>query len=294
MTITLKHPDAPATKKQLWTLEQLSGKSYKDADLTMQSASNMIEALELKKIADARKNQVIDDRTPFQEPHVTIVEGDQRSGKTTYVIGKTKDAYYKFCVKKYCLDILHMDCEVKAYDSKTRVAKIKYKGEVKLIQIPKDYKLNAMTEKDGKIVSGFKVFSNIHIYGFPYVYIPSFRHLLKWLENGFISDGYLIVDEAHIGISARSGMTSQGQGFVDQYFQFGKSRLEVFLITHMARLIDWTARTVPTQRVHCTYNEKKKEITYTLQRKGQRGETEHTFDATQYWCNMNSNEKVKK
>jgi hypothetical protein len=126
----------------------------------------------------------------------------------------------------------------------------------------------------------------------PYVYVPSFRHMLKWLKCGLISNGWLIMDEAHVGINARAGMTKLGQELVKQCFQFGKSKLDVMLITHMARLIDWTFRTVPTQRVHCSYDAKRHEVTYTLRKKDQKGTTEHTFDATQYWGSYRTNEKV--
>ena len=221
-------------------------------------------------------------KQPHTEAHVRIVEGDQRSGKTCYAVGYIKDTYDKDCVNIFCRDVLKIDCIVKSYDRKTRVARIKYNGENKLIQIPISYEL----------ISPLRIFSNIHLYGIPYVYIPSFTIMLKWLQQGVISNGWLLADEAHRGMSARGGMSKMGRAFVDEYFQFGKSLLDVILITHMSRLIDWTARAIPTERIHCSYNEKTYKITYSKKKRGEQGTKEITFDARQYFPYYETNEKV--
>ena len=43
--VTLKTPEAPATKKQLWLLHILTKTDTRNLDITMQEASNRIEAL---------------------------------------------------------------------------------------------------------------------------------------------------------------------------------------------------------------------------------------------------------
>lgn len=279
----LKNPTAPATKRQLFRLAQLTGEDIPSNTITMQEASDRIEKLELEALAEQGNDVLFDvGQEAFSEAHVTIVEGDQRSGKTVYVVGKVRDAYDKDCVRIYCNDILHIQVEVKSYDRQYRVAKIKHDGQIKLIQIPTAYTLR----------SPMLIFANIHLYGIPYVYVPSFRHMLKWLKDGFIFDGILIIDEAHVGLGARSSMTRLGIEMRDQYFQFGKSLLDVYLITHMARLIDWCARTVPTKRVHTTYNPKTYKVEYTMREKGSSMTKELSFYAPQYWMNYNKNEKV--
>jgi hypothetical protein len=249
----------------------------------MQKASDKIEDLEHLPQVDPLESEFIDD-TPFSEAKVTIVSGDQRSGKTCYAVGKVVDAYRKDCVRVYCEQVLKINCEVIAYYKQDRVAKIKVNGQTKLIQIPTNYKL----------VTPLRIFSNIHLYGVRYVYIPSFYHLAKWLKLGIISNGWLIMDEAHVGMGARAGMTKLGQDLVVQCMQLGKSKLEVLLITHIPRLIDWVGRMIPTRSVHCTYDEKKRVINFTLKKKGEPNPVEHHFDATQYWPNYRSNEKVNK
>ncbi|MFA5300472.1 MAG: hypothetical protein WC389_19980 [Lutibacter sp.] len=277
--LILQNPNAPASRKQVNYIRQLTGENV--SGLTVAQASKRIEELELEAIANQAMDQIIDD-VPFSEAHVSIVQGSQRGGKTVYAVGKVVDAYRKDCVAIYCKDVLHIEYEVKAYYKAERIAKIKQNGMIKYIEIPKSYEL----------CSPMKIFSNIHLYGLPYVYIPSFKHLAVWLKSGFVSNGWLIMDEAHVGINARSGSTTLGKELVTQCMQLGKSKLDVMLITHMPRLIDWVARTIPTKAITCTYNEKNHRVTYTLRRKGESNTEEHSFDASQYWPNYRTNEKV--
>lgn len=280
--VTIKNPDAPATAKQLYRLHELTGRDTRDWDLTKQKASNAIENLELKELARNTDLIIPDDASPHTEAHVKIITGAQRGGKTGTAVGFIKDSYDKDCVRIYCEKIFHVKCEVKAYYRKDRVAKIKHEGKVKYIEIPKEYKLH----------SPMRIFSNIHLFGMPYVYIPTFRHLIKWLKIGFIKKGWVLVDEAHLGINARAGMTQLGQELEKQSFQFGKMELDVIIITHMTRLIDWAIRTIPTEKLDCIYNPKNHKVTYAIKKKGQSGEREVTYDATQYWGNYWTNEKV--
>jgi hypothetical protein len=231
---------------------------------------------------EASLQNQLDDSGAFSHARIAIVNGSMRSGKSVYCVAKIREAYDKDCILIYCRDILKIDCEVKAYYREDRVAKIKHKNVLKYIEIPKSYELK----------SPMRIFSNIHLYGIPYVYVPTFKHMLVWLKNGFISDGFLLIDEAHVGMSARGTQTLEGRAWVSQIFQLAKSQLEVFLITHEARMIDLLARFAPTKRVFCEYDEKTKRVNYTLKEKGVQGEKKHSFYAPQYWGNYRTSEKV--
>ena len=280
--VQITNPDAPATKRQLWTIHELTGEDTRGWQLTKQQASNKIEELELKKIEHDLPAIPLDDSQPFTEAHVQIVEGDQRGGKTAYAIKTIFTAYYKDCVKIFCKEVLGLDVEILSYKKRKRIAKIKHIGKIKYIRIPDEYKLH----------SPMRIFSNIHIFGAPYFYIPSFRHMLYGLRTGKISKGWLLSDESHQGMSARNGMSAMGKEFVGQYYQFGKSLLDVIIITHHARMIDYLARLVPTKRVHCSYDKVTKRVSYSLREKGVPGTMEYSFDATEWWGNYYSNEKV--
>jgi hypothetical protein len=93
-------------------------------------------------------------------------------------------------------------------------------------------------------------------------------------------------------MNARACMTALGKELESQYFQFRKMRLNVIIITPMARLIDWTMRTIPTEHVHCTYNAKAHKVTATIRKKGMKGERKVDFDGKQYWPNFRTNERI--
>lgn len=280
--VQLAHPEAPASKKQLWALHELTGKDTQNWKLTMQQASDKIQELELKKIEQELPAIIDDTEQPFSEAHVTICEGDQRSGKSVYAVKTIFQAYYKDAVRIFCEKVLGIKVEVLNYKKKTRIAKIKHDGRKKYIRIPENYKLK----------SPIRIFSNIHLFGIPYAYVPTFRHMLHWLKTGVIRDGWLLSDESHQGMSARNGMSVMGKEFVGQYYQFGKSLLDVIIITHHSRMIDYLARLVPTKRVHCTYEKRTHRVTYSMREKGKPGTVEYSFDAGEYFGNYRTNEKV--
>ncbi len=236
-------------------------------------------------LADSResaKGKGEDERAPFTEAHVTIVEGEQGGGKSITATARVRDAYDKDCVRVFCQKVMRIKCEVKSYDRKTRIAKIRHNGGRKQLRIPSSYKLH----------SPMQIFCNYHLFGFPYVYIPSFDHTLAWLKQGIIVDAWLIVDEAYVGMNARESMRALGKELEKQYFQFRKMQLNVIIVTPMARLVDWAMRTIPTERIHCTYNEKSRKVTVTIRKKGIPGEHKFDYDSTPYRANFRTNERI--
>lgn len=233
-------------------------------------------------IAKEAESLLLEEDKPFSEAHVTIVEGDQRSGKTTYGVAKICDAYDKDCARIFCEEVLKISCEVKAYYREERIIKIKHDGQIKMLKVPESYQMH----------SPMRIFSRIHLYGIPYVFVPNYRIMLTWLKNGFLSDGWLLADEAYRGMGARNGMTALGKEWVGEYFQFGKSKLDVIIITHSARMIDYLARMIPTKRIHTRYDPKTYKVLYTVRKKGESGTKEYSFFAPRYWGRYRTNEKV--
>lgn len=319
----LRNPEAPATKKQLFRLHELTGNDTRKWTLNMQQASSMIEGLELSQPIYDNKLEIPDDESPFQEPNITLIEGPQRSGKSTVAIAKMVDDYYNDGVRIYCKSMLGLDeVTVKAYDWQNRLAKIKQNGDVKVVKISDDYSLH----------TPMRIFSRMHIYGgrwqikdaatskyiyvttkqfikmfnrtpdvskgdllydsIKYVFCPSYKHILHWLKTGLISRGWLLMDEAAAGISARASMTAIGREMSVQNFQFGKSMLKVIIISHVTKLVDWTARMIPTEWISCEFNKKTKYITYKKRVKGKPGEKEISFYAPVYYEFFWTNERV--
>jgi len=221
-------------------------------------------------------------KLPFDQAHITLVEGDQGSGKSVTAVGMVIDSYRKDCVRVYCEEVLKIACEVKGYDKKNRIAKIKQSGHIKVIRIPKDYKLQ----------SPMRIFANFHLYGIPYVYCPSFPHILKWLKCGLIVDGWLLMDEYYIGGNARDSMSKFGKALQKQGFQYRKMQLEVVIITPLASLIDKSIRTTTTKHILCSYNSKAKEVELEIKEKGVVGTKKVSFKHSQYFQNYVTNERI--
>ena len=222
-------------------------------------------------------------KAPFASARITLIDGEQGNGKSVTGVARIVDAYYADAVGIYCRERLGISCEVKAYYRKNRVAKIKHNGELKLIQIPSNYKL----------YSPMQIFTNFHLYGIPHVYLQTFHQVLEGLQSGLINGGKLVVDEYYMGGNAREGMSQLGRALVKQSMQYRKMQLEVIIITPLAKLIDWTARMINTERITCTsYNERTRHVTLEIKKKGEPGSREISYDASPYFCNFWTNERI--
>ena len=228
-------------------------------------------------------------KAPFSSARITLIDGDQGNGKSVTAVARIYDAYSIDAVSIYCREQLKITCEVKSYsrtygvEGMQGVARIKYKGELKLLRIPSKYKLN----------SPMRIFTNFHLYGIPYVYCQTFNQILEWLKSGLICDGILAIDEYYIGANARESLGLLGRSLSKQSFQFRKMQLEVMILTPLARVIDWTARMINTERISCLdYNPKTKRVTIEIKKKGQVGSRVITYDASPYFCNYRTNERI--
>ena len=275
----LKTNNKPATIKQLSEIRKLTGEDTSQLYLTAQEAETMIEGYS-KKVKVVQQNNGV---TPFNDAHVTIIEADQGGGKSCYATAKVVSAYDNDCVKNYFSE-KGIDLIVKSYDRRERVAKIVIKGVKKYVRIPADYKLH----------SDMRIFSNYHLYGLPYVYLPNFGTMLKWLKDGLIVNGWLLLDEYYVGGNARDSMSAFGKEMEKQSFQMRKMQLEVVIITPHARLIDKWTRSVPTKHILCSYDKDKMEITASIKEKGKKKYIMPPFDASLYFGNYNTNERINK
>lgn len=283
MAVVLKNPEAPATIRQLYRIKQLTGEDMSNRVLNMQEASDIIEQWEVK--TTLSPPPVSSD--PFTEAHVTLIVADQGGGKSVTAVAMVVDSYYNDCIKNYCKEI-GLNCTVKAYDKNKRIARVIFKGQTKHIQIPEQYELH----------SNMRIFANFHLYGIPFVWIPSFAHLLKWLKMGLIVNGWLLIDEYYIGGNARDSMTAFGKELEKQGYQMRKKMLEVVIITPHAKLIDKQTRLVPTKTILVSCNnyvkngKKKFDVTMTVREKGKKQRDLDPFDATYYFNNYDTNEGI--
>jgi hypothetical protein len=286
--VVLSNPSSPATKTQLSRLKELTGKDFEDSGITKQKAWDLIEDYELKRAEDEAPDlDSINNDNAFQKPEISLVEGEQRSGKSCYAVKTIITDWYKDAVRVFLDKEYGIKAEVLDYYKKTRSAKVLYNRKKIFIKIPDDYEL----------MSPIKIFSNIHLLGVPFVYIPTFRHAISWLKKGFINGGekyaWVLLDEFQKGASARGSQSAMNKDFLPEFYQFAKSSLKVIMIAHLSRLIDWTARTIPNKWVSCSYNERTRRITYETRERGIDGSATRSFYAPDWWTNYWTKEKVR-
>ena len=278
------NPISSATKKQRTMLSQLLGKDFSHTKMTMQAADDLLERIELAEVAKLSKNinKLDTNGQPFTQAEVTYITGEQGGGKTTTATALVVDAYDKDCVKIFCEEVLKNQVIVKGYDRDTRVAQIIQNGVRKLIKIPTNYKLH----------SPMVIWCNYHLYGVPFRYIPSFRHLARWLRKGIIHDCWLVIDESYIGLSARGCMSILGKEFANQSQQFRKGQLKVVLITTMSKLNDFVIRLLPTTHMEVDYDKTIRKVNVTILKRGIKGKKKISYSNDYYRRFFNTRERI--
>lgn len=288
--MTIRNPEAPATGRQLEELRRLTGRGYDDSDLTIEEASELIGKLQtpggLVALEAENKTPFVipKDQKPFTEPQVTLITGGQRSGKSNTAVARIRDASDNAAVEKFCKDELGVKVVCKGYDRKNRIAKIKHDKKTKFLRIPESYKLQ----------SPLRIFCNFHLFGIPYINCPSFRFIVDGLKSGLITDAYLVMDEYYMGGYNRESMSSLSRALAQQSNQYAKGMLRVIIIAPLANQLDWTARLSPTEHIETEFNKHTKMITCRIKKKGVPGVKIVSYDATRYWANYWTNEKINK
>ncbi len=222
--------------------------------------------------------------TPFTRAKVTILTGEQGSGKSGTGTARVIDAYYKRAAELYVRDVLQKAWVVKAYNFITHVAKVKDEnGVVRRIAVPEEYEAK----------SDVRIFCNYHLYGIPYVYC-TIDQIIEWLDADIITEAWLLIDEYYIVGNARECMTALGKALEKYSFQFRKRRLNVIIMCPLEKMADWTMRLIVTERIECEYDEDTGKVTLTIKRKGVRGEPRKiTYDSRPYRRFYNTDERVK-
>jgi hypothetical protein len=294
--MTISNPEAPATFKQKKYIGSILGVELpKNSKLNMQLASDIIETFELSKIDynEKSRNLQSNGKSPFTEAKVTFVAGEQGSGKSITAVARIIDAHDGKCVELWCEKYLKEKVICKSYNRTTRIAVIIQNGVKKAIRIPDKYDIQEPMRVDDYEKCPFRIFSNCHLYGVVYKFIPSFRHLILWLKRGIIKDCYLLLDEYYMGGSARGSMTTIGKELTNQNQQFRKGQMHVTIITPIDRLAEWSSRLTATERIDAENFDKKTGIvTINIKRKGVQGTKVVRYNSLYYRRFYNTNERI--
>lgn len=220
---------------------------------------------------------------PFNYAHVALVEGDQGMGKSVTMCAKVVDPTFANVTSI----VLPDGREVKAEPvNPTTVGVVRFYlpgREPFVAKVPKHCCV---------IADSIKIYANFHFYGIRAKFMQ-LADMLDGLNSGQIRDCYLLCDEHYIGGDARKGMTALVETFTIMGFEMRKRRIELIMGTPYKRLIDYRWRSIVTEHVMCSYNERTMEVTLTVRKKGDRKyRTLRPFYAPQYWGYYDTNELV--
>lgn len=270
----------------------------------IQEATNTAPKLSYLEIKDDESND--SKQKPFEFVHLHLIKGEQKAGKTATAVARVRDYVYCDCVKEYLKNEKGKDAVVPNvwenpntlkgivvlnYDRYNRIAKLQVnqvvKGQVKsiikLIRIPKTYKLR----------SNLKVYSVIHIYNIPcqFAYC-TWEQMLLGLKNGIIRDAWIILDQYELVGSARDGQSKVGKFLYKHNNQFAKRHLEVYIIAPSNREVDWTIRQMRNEDIECRRVIGTNYTELSIKKTGTSGVLKTSFDTSEYYRNYDADELI--
>lgn len=130
--------------------------------------------------------------------------------------------------------------------------------------------------------SNTRILANFILYGIKYVY-ADLATIVEYLNSDLIRDGYVIIDEAYIGLEAREGMAALNKILGYLSLQAGKRRVRLIVIVQHGRMIEWRIRWLASEHIICTYNDKTYMITLQIKKKGDKSVRRISYYAPQYW-----------
>ncbi len=241
-------------------------------DLHIQSLSNT-------------QNNIPANQRPFSYAKVTLLCGDQGSGKSNTATARIIDD-----------SITHIVAIKRADDGKIFQASPLDKDEKNWV-ISKGHSITYDTVKVKTSSKGWRVmqipphfviipsihiYTNFHLYGVRYMYL-TWPQIIEMLEAEKLKDGRLGIDELHMIANVRDCMSSLGKVLAKDSQTFRKRHLDVDIMCTYERLADFAVRLVITERRMCSYDERTRMVTNTITGKKYKQPKEISYPAWQYW-----------
>jgi hypothetical protein len=222
-------------------------------------------------------NLVFNRHKPLAFAPISLIEGDQGSGKTNYVCSEAVDVTFANATSIKLADGHVFPCSPVLGDGGYPVI-----GKVKVHLSTKDIIVKCPA---GSVViaEDIRIYANFHFYGIRAVFFTT-AQIIEHLNDGTIRYGYLYFDEHYKDANARENGSVIVKTITKLSNQMRKKHLYVSYLTPFARQIDWIERASVRKRVYCTnYDEETHMITYDIQEKGHKGVRTKSYDASTYF-----------
>lgn len=221
--------------------------------------------------------------TPFAFAPITIIEGEQRSGKSETAVTRVVDV---------------------TYENMTHI-KLKDGTIIKADPVLNDegYPMIGFAKINGKrmkvpngscvIAEDIKIFANFHLKGIRYVFMP-LSSIIEHLNDGSLKDCYLIIDEAYIAGDRREGLSPLVKTISKLGWQIGKRHIHFIMCLPDSSVLDLRLQKIETEHIVCSYDEFTRKITMFIKnRKRYKKTREVSYYAPLYWKYYDTDENFE-
>jgi len=238
---------------------------------------------------------------PFHYAPVTIVEGEQKSGKTNFCVSRVIDPVFRYLTSIKLRDGVVVRAEPVLKPNGYAVigaAKIWYPNSNQPV-------IDAVPKGSILIADGIKIFANFHLKGVRYHYM-NVREIITHLNDGMITGlplykgekviaAYLIVDEAYLmGLDKRRSLSPLAIVMSQLGYQLAKRHLYTMIALPDAIVLGFRIVNIESEHVVCTYDERREEITARIRaRKKYKMLRPISFNARTYWKYYDPDEQHK-
>jgi len=238
---------------------------------------------------------MLQDKKPFTKALLSLIVAEQGGGKSTLLSARAVDPTFANLTSIVLVLGKKPDGTDRTFEVKASPA-LNDRGKPIIgyatIYLPDKEPFVAEIPDNGYAVAkDIKVFANYHLYGIRYMYV-SLADVVQYIDSALFIDGIVNIDEGYIGAGNRGGMSSLGQVMTEQAFQLRKKRMHFNISYPLDKLSDLRFRLARTERITCSYDEARHEITAKIQRAKQK-EKVITVDGSIYHKYFRTEERFK-
>ena len=226
---------------------------------------------------------MVQESLSLQEPatfaDIRLINGEQRSGKSTTGVAFAADDYYDHLEAIVSPSGEFIKAKVLSKEDKLYLRKCGVAPNIfKYVRVFSD---DGVQSKIIKIPQGFlvkspvKIFANFHLYGLWYAYI-SLVDIIQYINTTLFHNSWVLSDESVMN-DARNSMEIAGKLSVALGATIGKRNIHMCLMVQYNEMIERRYRLFHTMRALCSYDATAKVITCDMKK---RGEPAFSYD---YW-----------
>ena len=225
---------------------------------------------------------------PFNYAPVTIIEGEQKSGKTVTAITRPIDETFSHLTAVKLANGLTIKAEPALKDNGYPIV-----GYGKLYMPNQSPRIMKIPPNSCIIADSVKIIYNGHLYGIRYAHMK-LKDIIQHLNDGTIRDCYLIIDEAYIAGDRRQGLSPAVKVISKLGWQLAKRHIILTLCLPDASALDLRFQKIETEHIITTYDPNTQYVTMFIRnRKKYKRDREVSYYTPTYFKYYNPDEEFE-